>query len=116
MKSSTGQVFEVRCPGCGVSFPPGTKSCLHCGSRIRRGRPSVTGASVPSSLPQHGASAFEKGSRPAEDSDLPAWLEGEETLDEHPEQGRPRWMRWGSSALWIVVAIAATLSQMCGRG
>lgn len=116
MKSPTGQVFEVRCPGCGVSFPPGTKSCLHCGSRIGRGRPPVAAEPGPLLQEQRESVARDPGSPTDEGIRLPAWLDADESLDEHPEQERPRWMRWGSSALWIVVAIAATLAQMCGRG
>ncbi len=31
--------FEVYCQRCRVSFPVGTRSCVHCGERIGRGRP-----------------------------------------------------------------------------
>jgi ribosomal protein L37E len=29
---------EVYCPRCSVSFPVGTRTCLHCGGRISRER------------------------------------------------------------------------------
>jgi hypothetical protein len=32
------QPVEVRCEDCGVSFPAGTKRCIHCGERLGRGR------------------------------------------------------------------------------
>ncbi len=31
--------YEVRCERCRVSFPVGTRRCIHCGERIGRGRP-----------------------------------------------------------------------------
>ena len=30
--------FEVYCPRCRVTFPTGTKRCIHCGGRIGRER------------------------------------------------------------------------------
>lgn len=30
--------YEVYCQRCRVSFPVGTRSCIHCGERIGRGR------------------------------------------------------------------------------
>ncbi len=30
--------YQVDCPRCRVSFPIGTKSCIHCGERILRQR------------------------------------------------------------------------------
>jgi hypothetical protein len=40
-------LYEVRCLGCNVSFPPGTRRCLHCGERIGRPAPVETGLPVP---------------------------------------------------------------------
>ena len=34
--------FEVRCLNCDVSFPVGTKRCLHCGGRV-----GASGRSIP---------------------------------------------------------------------
>ena len=28
-------MYEVRCPQCTVSFPPDTRSCFYCGTRLR---------------------------------------------------------------------------------
>ena len=30
--------YEVYCPNCRVTFPVGTKQCLHCGARVGRSR------------------------------------------------------------------------------
>lgn len=43
---------EVRCGHCGVSFPVGTKRCVHCGERLGRGRRMrVTTAGAPEGAP-----------------------------------------------------------------
>ena len=31
--------YEIWCHSCNVTFPTGTKTCLHCGSRTRPDRP-----------------------------------------------------------------------------
>ena len=36
--------FEVRCENCAVTFPVGTRECIHCGQRI--GRPGWKDAAV----------------------------------------------------------------------
>ena len=30
-------VFEVRCDRCSVTYPVGTRTCIHCGERLGRG-------------------------------------------------------------------------------
>jgi hypothetical protein len=35
MQSDPGRVpYEVYCPSCRVTFPVGTRRCLHCGGRV----------------------------------------------------------------------------------
>ena len=58
----------------------------------------------------------EEDAAPRRDPDLPAWLDRDRTPDEKAEVERPRWLRWGTNIVWVAIAIAATLSQMCGRG
>ena len=31
---SSAHAFEVRCESCNVSFPSGTRRCLHCGAKL----------------------------------------------------------------------------------
>ena len=40
-------LYEVRCLHCNVSFPPGTRRCLHCGERIGRPPPVEMGLPLP---------------------------------------------------------------------
>ena len=109
MKSSGGKVYEVRCSGCNVSFPPETRRCMHCGGR------TSPGGSPPSPKPAFpidpaGAVASEQA-REEEGS----WLtlpDLNDTTDEEPP-ARPGWLRLGGGLVWVVLAILASLGQMC---
>ena len=81
--------FEVYCQRCGVTFPIGTKRCLHCGVRLARTR-----AAEPRPI------AFE----PAMESPL-----------ELPDEGTPRRLSRFSpiSILWIVAALAVGIQRAC---
>ena len=37
-KENSQHPYQVDCPRCHVSFPIGTKRCIHCGERILRHR------------------------------------------------------------------------------
>jgi hypothetical protein len=82
--------FEVYCHRCRVTFPLGTRTCLHCGGRLAKER------------------------RPAPATRLaapPQELEPEAVL---PEEEVP--VRRGLSpftAIWVLLAIAATLYRAC---
>ena len=86
--------YEVRCHGCNVSFPVGTKRCLHCGEKI--GRPRflpVTG--------EDGIPVFEG-------------VEGIEDVDEveiEPTGGRR--LRIGFTLVWLVLAIFSAAVRSC---
>ena len=55
--------YEVFCHTCRVTFPVGTKACLHCGGRLARNRVRVEVAAPPTvedvleeaNLPRRGA-------------------------------------------------------------
>ncbi len=83
--------FEVYCQSCRVTFPIGTKRCLHCGLTLARTR-----APVPRAI------AFE-----------PAM----ESPPELPEEGTPsRFSRFSPvSILWIVAALAVGLQRACAN-
>jgi hypothetical protein len=88
--------FEVRCQHCRVTFPVGTRSCLHCGRRIsgRRGQ-LVTG------LP---ATA------------TPGGVEDEQVL---LEEGMPRpagGMLSPRVWLWLLLAAAVGIQRACYGG
>jgi hypothetical protein len=57
--------FQVNCPRCHVSFPVGTKRCIHCGERIVQHRGIQTRILPPVPSP------FEEGPDLSEDEIAP---------------------------------------------
>ena len=111
MKSPASGVYEVRCPVCNVSFPPKTRRCLHCG-----GRTSPGGAPLPKpafSIDPDGTVVTE-GAR-EEGVSWPAFQTPDDTTDDEAPS-RPGWLRLGGGLVWIVLAILASLGQMCKGG
>ena len=78
--------YEVRCPRCRVSFPIGTRTCLHCGSRIRS-EELVPSAAVPAVSPT-------------------------EQAEEELEAGRSP-MRLITGLVWVALALAGSLYRAC---
>lgn len=96
------QPYEVRCHACNVSFPIGTKSCIHCGDRI-------------------GGSLFRIGHDPG-DPDLADIREYEvvertetETAEAEPLE-RGGFFRFGVTALWVLIAIVSAAVRSCQEG
>jgi hypothetical protein len=103
--------YEVRCFPCDVSFPVGTKRCLHCGARIR------TKARATPELGQRlvQGDGFVIGAEAAAATRVP----GSEFVAADPEQmsaseGR-RSFRFGTGAIWVLVLVAGMLSRMCSE-
>ena len=79
--------YEVYCYDCRVTFPIGTQSCVHCGRPI---------GAMP---PARGVQPIVPGaSDRAGRLELPAGLNAR---------------RFGGMSLWVLLALAATLSRMC---
>ncbi len=79
---------EVRCLQCDVSFPVGTKRCLHCGGRVgARKEPP----------PARGRILFD--------------VEEAEEADESPVP-RPI-IRKTVASIWLLLALAASLYRVC---
>lgn len=120
---SGGNLYEVRCDNCDVSFPPGTKRCLHCkerlSGRLRQAPPVVTmrgQAGSPSGDPAASLEEF-PGRRhllSRELSDLPE--SGSASPDEREGSPVRTALRLGVNALWILGAIVITALQMCRGG
>ncbi len=77
--------FEVYCYDCRVTFPVGTRRCVHCG--LPHGRQRVQQLSET----HHVAFGGEDGEAP--------------TLS----MGR----RMGSAALWVLLVVGAALARLC---
>ena len=87
--------FEVHCPQCQVSFPVGTRRCLHCGG----------GTVEPEVAAQ--IHALKTGEfLPPEDVD-------ETVLAEELEQGSGRRGPRSLTLLWILMAVAASIYRSC---
>ena len=82
--------FEVYCFNCGVTFPVGTRRCVHCGGPIGRRSPRIA--------PQLAAAVAAAAEDPVEE-EAPA----------EPSTGR----RVGGLSLWILLALGAALTRMC---
>jgi len=89
--------YEVRCPGCDVTFPPGTRQCIHCGSRI--GRPRLLGGS--------GELQSFEGGDPFPESHAPE-------SDTEPSGGRG--LRIGFTLVWLVLAVVTAAMRACQGG
>lgn len=103
--------YEVRCPSCGVSFPPETRRCLHCGGRtVQPGaiteRPFGR-ATPPGRLPGS------RGQRPFEiDEAASEGGPGEEL----PDSRRGRALRIGTGTLWLALILLGSIYRACSGG
>ena len=80
--------YEVYCYSCKVTFPVGTRQCIHCGRPIG-GSP----------LSRAGAPPITPGA-----ADLPEEIE-------MPGQISVR--KLGGMSLWVLLALAAAVSRLC---
>ena len=80
--------YEVYCYDCRVTFPVGTRSCVHCGRPI---------GAMP---PARGARPIVPGARDddAEELELPGALNAR---------------KLGGMSLWVLLALGAALSRIC---
>ena len=101
--------FEVRCPSCDVSFPVGTRRCLHCGGRT--GPPRFQVAGMPAELVARDAAAEAEYSMQVGDDEAPPPLG-----DPEPRKARGGWMNAGGSLLWIGMAVVFAIMRACGEG
>ena len=114
---SVGSAYEIRCGNCQVSFPPGTKKCIHCGGRLG-GRPGSRTASRPPTLPPTVRAPQGEDFFPTAFEGDPAAFEGlRPEAAEEPGASTPRRaIRVGVNLLWIVGAVLLTALQMCRGG
>lgn len=103
--------YEVHCPRCNVTFPVGTKHCLHCGgrtgprARADAGWNESSGRFEPAPGGREGV-AGEPILRPR-----PVDAEPEE-MEETPRAGV---LRAGVTLLWIVLAIGFSILRACSE-
>jgi hypothetical protein len=111
MKTTTQDVFEVRCHHCEVSFPLGTKRCMYCGGKPSAGPPQVEFL---------GMREMEAHTVPAERSapGLPrprkAELEQEGEAEEEEQLSlRQTLPRVAMSLAWVVLLVVVSIYRAC---
>ena len=83
--------YEVYCYECRVTFPVGTRRCVHCG------RPILSGPLGHGPLPLVPGAAPDAG----EELELPPQLSAR---------------KLGGMSLWVLLALGAALSRFCAGG
>jgi hypothetical protein len=78
--------FEVFCYDCRVTFPVGTRRCIHCGGPISRRGHAPERAAGPEILVEDGAPDVSVG------------------------------RRLGGISLWVLLAVGAAVARMCNGG
>jgi hypothetical protein len=98
MKRASQQdaVYEVRCPSCAVTFPVGTRRCIHCGG-------ATTTQETAARLQALRELPFE-----FEPADGPP-------MEEEPEESPRRGGR-GLALMWLLLAVAASIYRTCAQG
>jgi len=100
--------YEVHCHHCDVSFPVGTRHCVHCGGRIRKGGLAPQGAvravpvdvfTTPEAHDVGRTDDFSELGEPVED-------------DDEPRASRLRLMMNG---LWVVFILIAMVARYCAE-
>lgn len=105
---SPKSAYEVRCPRCDVSFPIGTRKCVHCGGPIGRS----DGGAILESLVEPSAGPADEYLDPT--LIIPDQDERElETSDEPSTIGRSL-IRSLGGLVWVIVLIGFTLARNCG--
>ena len=103
--------YEVRCSSCDVSFPVGTRSCMHCGGRTGSS-PWNAGPAPPDLLERYDAREGGETEFP-QVSPEPEPFEGEESAPRGGIRGR---LNAGVSLIWIVLAVGFSIMRACGEG
>jgi len=107
MGQQTTTQYEVYCRQCRVSFPVGTRVCMHCGGRTGQ-RPA---AGDPDTTPQ------EHGPPPPElfpmfETESPQPI-GEDSEEETPGRSPSRIVM---GVVWVLVAIVGSIYRVCSGG
>ena len=106
--------YEVRCPRCDVSFPVGTRVCLHCGGRTGPSLAQVEKLSFGEPEESRGPFAEAAWGFPASEAEEAPIPPSREALEKSP--ARPSPMRALVTLLWVALAIGISIARSCGEG
>lgn len=95
--------FEVRCFSCSVTFPAGTKRCLHCGERTGVPALPLGTADDLSQLPQ------------LRDS-VPGPISLGDLDDEAEAVGKKGPGRIVLGSIWLLLAVGGSIYRACSGG
>jgi hypothetical protein len=105
--------YEVRCPRCNVTFPVGTKRCLHCGGGTGPSRSASTRATWDD---QAGRFVVRDD---VEDVSGRRPILQPRPFDAEPEEmeegGRGGLLRAGITLVWILLAVGFSLMRACSE-
>jgi len=105
--------YEVRCHHCNVSFPVGTKRCVHCGEKI--GRTPFFQPTIQRTTDEQGMPVFHDPDAVQETEETEEAEEAEEA--EAETQGRSgRFLRVGFTLVWLVLAFLSAAVRACQDG
>ena len=105
--------YEVRCPACNVTFPKGTKVCLHCGGRTGPSLTAVPPAEGATAIDPSDPSRFELSVRQdAKPMMRPRPLDAlsEEDREDSPRSG---WGRSLGTLIWVLLAVGFSIVRAC---
>jgi hypothetical protein len=113
--------YEVWCPSCEVSFPVGTKSCIHCGARTVADRPPKSARLSPRYASAKDQRGFSERFEHDPESSITGVVSAAEfeplaqssEEEEQQESPRRRGLRAGMSVIWMVLLAAGYLWQNC---
>jgi len=93
MRQEQAASFEVRCDRCSVTYPVGTRTCIHCGGRLGRG------GGIRAIRAELGAAAARGAPAPAE-------------IEEEELPGRSGIMS-PVAILWVVLLVGGAIYRLC---
>jgi hypothetical protein len=106
---TTESQYEVRCPSCDVTFPIGTKKCMHCGGRTGPSHIRVAERALPYSPIGGGEAVGDAGSPPTHD------LEPLSQGSLHDDESAPRrgLLRSAGTLIWVLMLVGFSLMRAC---
>lgn len=99
--------YEVYCEHCRVSFPVGTRSCIHCGARIGRSQPSRPMPGRPASARTAAGTRTAGAARRSASLPPPILDEEEEELPTRSGVLSP------TAILWVVLILGGAIYRAC---
>ena len=105
--------YQVYCHSCNVTFPTGTKRCLHCGSRTRLEAP--LGGSLNRPATEMMAAPLDLANEVLAIRSLPNLPVSESALEPEAVPARRSLLRAGMTVLWMILLAAGYAWRACSQ-